>query len=103
LEAHIESLTQQNAELLRRRPKQPNPEMNRDEREEEDHNNNTNPQREDDRQGDLSRVIAELENVHVHEDGKKGQKLIRSGGQAPNEYRLTFHQTGGRLSASREV
>jgi hypothetical protein len=47
--------------LLRRRPEQPNPEMNRDEREEEDHNINTNPRREDDRQGDLSRVIAELE------------------------------------------
>jgi hypothetical protein len=47
--------------LRRRRPEQPNPEMNRDEREEEDHNNNTNPQREDDCQGDLSRVIAELE------------------------------------------
>jgi hypothetical protein len=47
--------------LLRRRPEQPNPEMNRDEREEEDHNINTNPRREDDCQGDLSRVIAELE------------------------------------------
>jgi hypothetical protein len=35
--------------------------MNRDKREEEDHNSNTNPWREDDRQGDLSRVIAELE------------------------------------------
>jgi hypothetical protein len=33
LEAQIESLTQWNAELLRRRPEQPNPEMNRDERE----------------------------------------------------------------------
>jgi hypothetical protein len=61
LETQIESLTQQNAELLRRRPGQPNPEMNMDEREEEDHNSNTNPRREDDRQGDLSRVIAELE------------------------------------------
>jgi hypothetical protein len=61
LEAQIESLTQRNAELLPRRPEQPNPEMNRDEREEEDHNSNTNPRREDDRQGDLSRVIAELE------------------------------------------
>jgi hypothetical protein len=61
LEAQIESLTQRNAELLRRRPEQPNPEINRDEREEEDHNSNTNPRREDDRQGDLSRVIAELE------------------------------------------
>jgi hypothetical protein len=61
LKAQIESLTQWNAELLRRRPEQPNPEMNRDEREEEDHNSNTNPRREDDRQGDLSRVIAELE------------------------------------------
>jgi len=50
LEAQIESLTQRNAELLRRRPEQPNPEMNMDEREEEDHNNNTNPRREDDRQ-----------------------------------------------------
>jgi hypothetical protein len=40
--------------------------------------------------------------VHVHGDGKKGQKQIRSGGQAPNRYRLTLHQTGGRLSASRE-
>jgi len=41
LEAQIESLTQQNAELLRRIPGQPNPEMNKDEREEEDHNSNT--------------------------------------------------------------
>jgi hypothetical protein len=36
LEAQIESLTQRNAELLRRRPEQPNPEMNRDEREEKE-------------------------------------------------------------------
>jgi len=43
------------------------------------------------------------EKVYVHGDGKKGQKQIRSGGQAPNGYRLTLHQTGGRLSASREV
>lgn len=35
--------------------------MNRDEHEVEDHNSNTNPRREDDRQGDLSRVIADLE------------------------------------------
>jgi hypothetical protein len=35
--------------------------QSRDEREEEDHNGNTNPWREDDRQGDLSRVIADLE------------------------------------------
>jgi hypothetical protein len=61
LEAQIESLTQQNAKLLCKIPGQPNPEMTRDEREEEDHNSNTNPRREDDRQGDLSRVIAELE------------------------------------------
>lgn len=61
MEAHIESLTQWNAELLRRRPELPNPEMNRDEHEVEDHNSNTNPRREDDRQGDLSRVIADLE------------------------------------------
>jgi len=61
LEAQIESLTQRNAELLGRRLEQPNPKMNRDEREEEDHNSNINPRREDDRQGDLSRVIAELE------------------------------------------
>jgi hypothetical protein len=47
LEAHIESLTQQNAELLHRRPEQPNLEMNRDEREEEDHNSKTNPRREE--------------------------------------------------------
>jgi hypothetical protein len=58
LEAQIEAL---NAELLCRRPGQPNPEMNRDEHEEEDRNSNTNPQREDDRQGELSRVIADLE------------------------------------------
>jgi hypothetical protein len=58
LEAQIEDL---NAELLRMRQRQPNPEMNRDEREEEDHNSNINPRREDDRQGDLSRIIAELE------------------------------------------
>jgi hypothetical protein len=38
--------------------------------------------------------------VHVHGDGKKGQKQIRSGGQAPNGYRLTLHQMGSRLSAS---
>jgi hypothetical protein len=36
-------------------------EINRDECEEEDHNSNTNPRREDDDQGDLSRVIADLE------------------------------------------
>jgi hypothetical protein len=35
--------------------------MNRDEHEEEDRNSNTNPQREDDHQGDLSRVIVGLE------------------------------------------
>jgi hypothetical protein len=35
--------------------------MNRDEHEEEDRNSNTNPRREDDRQRDLSRVIADLE------------------------------------------
>jgi hypothetical protein len=58
LEAQIEAL---NAELLRRRPGQPHPEMNRDERGEEDHNSNTNPRREDGHQGDLSRVIADLE------------------------------------------
>jgi hypothetical protein len=34
--------------------------MNRDEHEEEDRNSNTNPRREDDCQGDLSRVIAEI-------------------------------------------
>jgi hypothetical protein len=35
--------------------------MNRDEHEEEDRNSNTSPRREDDRQGDLSKVIADLE------------------------------------------
>jgi hypothetical protein len=73
LEAQIESLTQRNAELLRRRPKQPNPEMNRDEREEEDHNN-TNPRREDDRQGDLSRVIAELERRYTYMEMERKDK-----------------------------
>jgi hypothetical protein len=35
--------------------------MNRDEYKEDDRNSNTNPRREDNRQGDLSRVIADLE------------------------------------------
>jgi hypothetical protein len=76
LEAQIESLTQRNAELLPRRPKQPNPEMNRDECEEEDHNSNTNPRREDDRQGDLSRVIAELERRCTHMEMERNGKSI---------------------------
>jgi hypothetical protein len=41
LEAHIKDLTQQNTELLHRRPRQPHPEMNRDEHEEEQSNNHT--------------------------------------------------------------
>jgi hypothetical protein len=68
LEAQIEVL---NAELLRRRLGQPNLEMTRDEHEEEDRNSNTNPRREDDHQGDLSKVIADLE---------RRQKQIRSCG-----------------------
>jgi len=71
LEAQIEDL---NAELLRMRPRQPNPEMNRDEREEEDHNSNTNPRREDDHQGDLSRVIAELERRCTHMEMERNGK-----------------------------
>jgi len=74
LEAQIESLTQQNAELLRRRSGQPNHEMNRDEREEEDRNNNTNPRREDDRQGDLSKVIAELERRCTYMEMERNDK-----------------------------
>jgi hypothetical protein len=74
LEAQIESLTQWNAELLWRRPEQPNPEMNRDVREEEDHNSNTNPWREDDRQGDLSRVIAELERRCTYMEMERKEK-----------------------------
>jgi hypothetical protein len=76
LEAQIESLTQQNAELLRKRLGQPNPEMNRDEREEEDFNNDTNPRREDDRQGDLSRVIAELERRCTYIEMERKEKSI---------------------------
>jgi len=65
---------QSRAELLRRRPEQPNPEMNRDEREEEDHNSNINPGREDDRQGDLSRVIAELERRCTYMEMERNDK-----------------------------
>jgi hypothetical protein len=82
LKAHIESLTQRNAELLQRRPGQPHPEMNRDEHEEERKSHTDgHGRREDDHQednfrevnprelrnrrpnpnGDLSRVLAKLE------------------------------------------
>lgn len=76
LEAQIESLTQRNAELLRRRPEQSDPKMNRDEREEEDHNSNTNPRREDDRQGDLSRVIAKLKRRCTYMEMERKDKSI---------------------------
>jgi hypothetical protein len=54
LEAQIESLTQRNAELLHKRPRQPHPEMNRDLHEEEERNSHADVHdcREDDHQED---------------------------------------------------
>ncbi|XP_062167004.1 uncharacterized protein LOC133873300 [Alnus glutinosa] len=64
LEAQIEDLTQQNAELLHRRPGQSHPEMNRDEHEEEERNSHTDSHgrgekdhREDDHQEDNFRKV----------------------------------------------
>jgi len=73
LEAQIEAL---NAKLLRKRRGQPNPEMNRDEHEEEDRNSNTNPRKEDDRQGDLSRVIADLDRRRTYMEMEMKDKSI---------------------------
>jgi hypothetical protein len=50
--------------------------MNRDKREEEDHNSNTNPQREDDHQGDLSRVIVDLEIRCTYMEMERNDKSI---------------------------
>jgi hypothetical protein len=41
--------------------------------------------------------------MHIHGDGKEGQKQIHLGGQAPNGYMLTLHQMGIKLPSIREV
>jgi len=54
MEAHIEALMRQNAELLLRNMEQPHLKVNQGGHEEENRNSNTNARREDDHQGDRS-------------------------------------------------